>query len=244
MFASGHGKPRNDPAWLWLQEALWNSREGSGTNAALGLGPRLCLQGPVQRLRVQPGASPSISCIAICAFKKHMAWHNAGSSDNGRNVAISSYFQCLYAVVFTGLLLFCVLKSCCPPVNRAGWVPAARGGEGAGEPSVHIPFLGRCLLLNPTALTAAKPPLTRACLEVLLPPCLLETNPSIKIFILELCWIFLTAKATWQYWRIPKSCEELGSASIVFSFHCLSVYKKMVTKLFSIKASKALDVVR
>lgn len=93
-------------------------------------------------------------------------------------------------------------------------------------------------------LRAAKLLFALGCLEVLLPPFLLETNPSINTFILELCWHFLTAKATWQYWKIPTSCKELGNSSAVFSFHCLLVYKKMVTKLFSRKASKALDVVR
>lgn len=179
-------------------------------------------------------------CIAICAFKKHMAWHNAGSGDNGRNVVVASYFQCLYAVVFTSLLLFCVLKSCCClwiGQAESQLLGAERGGEVA-EPSVQISFLGRCLpLFNPNPW-GQKPLFTRGCLEVLLPPSLLETNPSINIFILELCWMFVTAKATWQYWRIPTSCKELGNSSIVFSFHCLLVFKKMVTKCFSIKASK------
>lgn len=224
MSASGHGKPRNDLEWLWLQEDPWNSREGSVPSPTLG---SACASRASCRLRSQPGANPSIFWIAICAFKKHMAWHNAGSGDNGRNVAVASYFQCLYAVVFTSLLLFCVLKSCC-----CLWIGQAEpqllgAGRGGGR-AFCSDLISREMPASPKpqSLTAEKPLFTPGCLEVLLPPSLLETNPSINVFILELCWIFVTAKATWQYWRIPTSCQERGNSSIVFSFHCLLVYKK------------------
>lgn len=236
MCASGHGEPRNDPEWLFGMAG--RAREQTAPGLCL------CLQGPVQRLRLQPGAAPASPVLQFVRLKAY-GWHNAAAGTMAGmwpSPLISSACMQLSAQASSCFVLWGAAAG--PWIGQAGSQLLGEGRRGgcrtfcshliSGEmppPKPHRPdgsktFPHSCL---PWSSFASLP---------------FRDKSKCKYIYFRTVLNFLTAKATWQHWRIPTSCKELGNSSIVFTFHCLLVYKKVVTKLFSIKASKALDVVR